>query len=409
MPGTSPAQDQDFLKASPRDQHAYLQSVDPDYAKASPDDQRAYIDHVTGAKGGARGAAAVPPVAPPGASAIQPMDPSPYHEGVVNAKSAYDKAVHSTPLEPYLNKLAPIGKVINNPNVQKAMAGLGGGIETGGEAAISSMLHPPPTTSPINTSMPESTHPNRLTGIARDMAKKYVGPTLADTVFPQPVETPRPTAAQVKQATTNDIMRGGISSRDVANTTQHPNPAGSSESIGRPIESSAAPGQPRAGLVIKGPSNTSVNAGEGVKGSISKPSGRLVLTPEEARSQARMQSIAKIRASEHGMQYAAGMRPAGGGRVPMTPTGTVTPEYGGPKPTPPEGNLSGIGGTPAASSEHEELSNAIQASGKDGVFADKRAQQLLDARDGKPGYMGAERRAAQKHIDNYMGPERRGK
>lgn len=64
----------------------------------------------------------------------------------------------------------------------------------------------------------------------------------------------------------------------------------------------------------------------GIRGSTSKPSGRLVLSPEEARTQAIMQGIARQRASENGMQYAAGMRPAGGGRVPATPTATPVEE-----------------------------------------------------------------------------------
>ena len=43
---TDPTQDQDFLSASPQDQHAYLMHSDPDYAKAAPDDQKAYLAHV---------------------------------------------------------------------------------------------------------------------------------------------------------------------------------------------------------------------------------------------------------------------------------------------------------------------------------------------------------------------------
>ncbi len=70
---------------------------------------------------------------------------------------------------------------------------------------------------------------------------------------------------------------------------------------------------------------------EGVAGSVPKPSGRLILLPQEAAAQDQLQSIAKARASQHGMLYAAGMRPAGGGRVPMTPTGIVTTEYPGPR------------------------------------------------------------------------------
>jgi hypothetical protein len=55
----------------------------------------------------------------------------------------------------------------------------------------------------------------------------------------------------------------------------------------------------------------------------------------------------------------------------------------------------------------EALEDAIIASGKDRAFAATRAKQLIEASEGKPGYMGAERRTAQTHIDNYMGPERR--
>jgi hypothetical protein len=66
---------------------------------------------------------------------------------------------------------------------------------------------------------------------------------------------------------------------------------------------------------------------EGVKGSVPKPSGRLVVLPQEAQALDQMQAIAEKRASQHGMQYAAGMRPAGGGRVPMTPTGITTTEF----------------------------------------------------------------------------------
>lgn len=69
---------------------------------------------------------------------------------------------------------------------------------------------------------------------------------------------------------------------------------------------------------------------DAIVGSAAKPSGRLVLTPQEAATNDQMQRIATKRASEHGMQYAAGMRPAGGGKVPRLPTPTETYEM---KPT----------------------------------------------------------------------------
>jgi hypothetical protein len=89
---------------------------------------------------------------------------------------------------------------------------------------------------------------------------------------------------------------------------------------------------------------------EGVKGSIPKPSGRLVLLPEEVGPMERMQALAKKRASEHGMLYAAGMRPAGGGRVPMTPTGTMTQEASGLR-----GSVTPFPATPALKVEADSL------------------------------------------------------
>ncbi len=70
----------------------------------------------------------------------------------------------------------------------------------------------------------------------------------------------------------------------------------------------------------------------GVPGSLPKPSGRLVVLPEEAQSLDQMSKIATKRAKDNGMFYAAGMRPAGGGRVPLTPTRTNTAEINATKP-----------------------------------------------------------------------------
>lgn len=96
------------------------------------------------------------------------------------------------------------------------------------------------------------------------------------------------------------------------------------------------PKQPPAQTPFTAPMEA--QSAEGVPGSVPKPSGRLVLLPQEAQAQDQLQKIATTRASQHGMQYAAGMRPAGGGRVPMTPTGTTTTEYSGPRQEMPQGN-----------------------------------------------------------------------
>lgn len=97
----------------------------------------------------------------------------------------------------------------------------------------------------------------------------------------------------------------------------------------RPIPSAGAYNPPAA--TIQGVTADAYSPPAGIKGSIAKPSGRLILSPEEARAENAMQQVATQRAKQHGMLYAAGMRPAGGGRVPMTPTGTETFEYGGQK------------------------------------------------------------------------------
>lgn len=57
----------------------------------------------------------------------------------------------------------------------------------------------------------------------------------------------------------------------------------------------------------------------------------LVLTPEEASSEERMQGIAKKRASERGMQFAAGMTPREGRSVPRMPNRMASADYPPPR------------------------------------------------------------------------------
>ena len=57
-------QDQDFLKAPPEQQHAYLSSIDPDYAKAPPEQQQAYRGHLSQHIPTEAEAGAAPPTAP---------------------------------------------------------------------------------------------------------------------------------------------------------------------------------------------------------------------------------------------------------------------------------------------------------------------------------------------------------
>lgn len=69
---------------------------------------------------------------------------------------------------------------------------------------------------------------------------------------------------------------------------------------------------------------SSVTSGEtAMNGSVARPAGSLIKTPDELRSFDQMMSIAKRNASERGMQFAGGMVPAEGRKVPYTPTATT--------------------------------------------------------------------------------------
>lgn len=70
---------------------------------------------------------------------------------------------------------------------------------------------------------------------------------------------------------------------------------------------------------------------EGIPGSLAKPTGKLVLTPEQAAAQERMLNLATRRASERGMQFAGGMVPGEGRKVPWTPTPTVDQPWPDPR------------------------------------------------------------------------------
>jgi hypothetical protein len=74
------------------------------------------------------------------------------------------------------------------------------------------------------------------------------------------------------------------------------------------------PEDPAAGLggiPLRGIPSLEPEAAKSSVVKIGKPGGRLILSPEEAQSADQIQKIATRRASQRGMQYAAGMRPAG--------------------------------------------------------------------------------------------------
>ena len=67
--------------------------------------------------------------------------------------------------------------------------------------------------------------------------------------------------------------------------------------------------------------------------SVARPARTMVLSTQEAAAEAQMQKIATRRASERGMQFAAGMVPREGRSVPRIPTQIQPMEFPGPRET----------------------------------------------------------------------------
>jgi hypothetical protein len=90
-------QDQDFLKAPPEQQHAYLSSVDPEYAKAPPEQQQAYRGHLSQHVPTEAEAGAVPPTAP------MPQQPSTLRRSnlVSPEHEAETEGIYASPVAPF--------------------------------------------------------------------------------------------------------------------------------------------------------------------------------------------------------------------------------------------------------------------------------------------------------------------
>jgi hypothetical protein len=141
----------------------------------------------------------------------------------------------------------------------------------------------------------------------------------------------------------------------------------------------------------------------------------LVLTPEEAASEEQMQSVAKRRASERGMQFAAGMTPREGRSVPRMPTRMAPTEYPGPRETIPfteegtpiqpiRGGSGALGNITDQVPEHEDLFKAIMSkTGIDRTQAGQRAEELINRASGAGMYNDSERQNAKNLIQFYMG------
>jgi len=97
MPPQDPLANQDFLQASPTDQHAYLLATDPDYAKAPKPEQAAYLQHIAPPK---PNAGLAPPAGP-----SQKMDSGegPIAAGLTSFESQLSRMPHA------LFQMSPLG------------------------------------------------------------------------------------------------------------------------------------------------------------------------------------------------------------------------------------------------------------------------------------------------------------
>jgi hypothetical protein len=88
-----PSQDQEFLKAPPARQHAYLMSADEDYAKSTPNRQQAYLDHVNGTHYTETGGTNVPdaPLPPDPVQAARPFGKAAHGGGTLPERQALYK------------------------------------------------------------------------------------------------------------------------------------------------------------------------------------------------------------------------------------------------------------------------------------------------------------------------------
>ncbi len=105
--------------------------------------------------------------------------------------------------------------------------------------------------------------------------------------------------------------------------------------------------QKAQGIPVGKPSPFGPPSEEGVPGGLPKPSDRLVLLPSEARATNVLQDLATQRASQRGMQYAAGMRPVGN-NIPRSATRISTLESPGPRESINYGRLGEAGISPEA-------------------------------------------------------------
>jgi hypothetical protein len=388
-------QDKDFQSANRVDQHRYVSSIDPDYAKASPEDQMAYLNRITGkpapttannsvesktnssepegfwgaayndakwaveglgrtivrpyteayegykhggiAEGAARGLNALN--TPLG----EPISPSeilernqrqkasayglPYRvasgalgaAGIMNSKSMEDAAARGDAAGVLGHTVVPVATVAS-PLLGEGAAAARGALGDARLAIARNIYTPEGGLTPgANALM----HPMKF--------PEYLG----RKAFPEPPEQiARRQADEYYGQRGEDLMRRGEeqSTIDAANEQRLRDVESARQKELADTERLREQHARSLAQTAARQATERASTAEAIIGSIARPSGRIVLTPEEVTANDRMLRLAKTRASEHGLQYAAGMRPAGGGRVPMTPTGTEVSGYAPVRP-----------------------------------------------------------------------------
>ncbi len=374
--------DPEFLKANPQDQAAYLKQVDPDFAKATPRDQAAYLMHIRGQDQPTDFEREHPPV--PGYYGFTPSNlyqqtkqglkgmvtgayqfgkdallPAGKTEGQklnwLANKYIFDPAYRENAIAAQYGAagkpLQSIGHSIAAalPLVGPWAAGLG---EQAGQGDVGGAL----AQGTAQAATAEAIKPVAR-GIARvaepliGKSSDYIGAKLRTekgSLTPGTRSLAQAGGAALGHMTgiPGGELMGFVLGRNVADALIPKRPIAPDPLQGRPtpfegMTSSATPlgsaKLPIAGTAAPAPNVIFVprfrralapSGGEAME-NVARPAGSLILTPGEAASEAQLARIAKVRASERGMQFAAGMVPREGRSVPRLPTRIPSEEFSG--------------------------------------------------------------------------------
>jgi hypothetical protein len=223
----------------------------------------------------------------PPLTSMQPGLPSPAQDPTIANTESVLSSIFSLP-----EGIAAMGPV----RMSKSLLGMGGGAYLGGPAGhyVGNLFGHPEAGEKVGTAL------GGLAGGIWGGAGGRVpgrGSLIRDLVFgePKPVD---PRVAELREA-----------------------------SIARRYAALKAGQQPETAMTVPGSSAIDVNPVEGrVAGTRS-----LILSPEEAQSESQIQNMAKQRASQRGMQFAAGMTPREGRSVPRYSQAMPMTEPPGPK------------------------------------------------------------------------------